>query len=128
MTESDSPSDLELQILSVLWEDEPVPVREVLEKLPDGKSRAYTTILSSLQVMEKKGLVKRARSGRTDQWSSAVKRDNILGLQVDRLVSHGFSGRASGLTQCSLDRAVDGDDLAEIQTMLDARREQKGGE
>ena len=45
------PSDLELQVLSVLWERGPSGVREVMEEIPDGKPRAYTTILTVLQVL-----------------------------------------------------------------------------
>ncbi len=55
------PSDLELQVLGVLWGRGAATVREILESLPDGKRRAYTSVLSVVQVMEKKGLVKRQR-------------------------------------------------------------------
>ena len=51
------PSDLEMQVLSVLWERGPSTAREVLEAMPDGKKRAYTSVLSVMQVMEKKGLL-----------------------------------------------------------------------
>ena len=50
------PSDLELQVLAVLWRRGPSTAREVMEALPDGKHRAYTTVLSVMQVMEKKEL------------------------------------------------------------------------
>ena len=49
------PSPLELQVLSVLWEHGDCTVRTVLENLPDGRDRAYTTALSVLQTMERKG-------------------------------------------------------------------------
>ena len=49
------PSELELQILSVLWERGPLPIRAIREALPDGKDRAYTTVLTLVQIMEKKG-------------------------------------------------------------------------
>ncbi len=49
------PSRLEMQVLSVLWQRGASSVREVLAVMPDGKARAYTTILSVMQVMEKKG-------------------------------------------------------------------------
>ena len=52
------PSNLELQALSVLWHDGPSTVSAVLETLPDGKDRAYTTVLSVLQSLERKKLVK----------------------------------------------------------------------
>ncbi|MCA9092782.1 MAG: BlaI/MecI/CopY family transcriptional regulator, partial [Planctomycetaceae bacterium] len=51
------PSDLELQILHVLWQAGPSTVRDVLEKLPDQKKRAYTSVLSVMQVMQKKGFL-----------------------------------------------------------------------
>ncbi|NIP96212.1 MAG: BlaI/MecI/CopY family transcriptional regulator, partial [Akkermansiaceae bacterium] len=46
------PSDLELQALSVLYAEGPTTVATVLENLPDGKERAYTTILSVMQSLE----------------------------------------------------------------------------
>jgi len=46
---------LELQILSYLWRHGPSKAREVLESLPDGKRRVYTSILSVMQEMEKRG-------------------------------------------------------------------------
>ena len=39
------------------------PVWEVMDVMPDGKARAYTTILSVMQVMEKKGLVSHVAQG-----------------------------------------------------------------
>ncbi|MBP8909980.1 MAG: BlaI/MecI/CopY family transcriptional regulator [Phycisphaerae bacterium] len=47
------PSDLEMLVLSVLWERGPSTAGDVLEAMPDGKKRAYTSILSVMQVMER---------------------------------------------------------------------------
>ena len=57
------PSDLELQVLSVLWDHGPRTVREILERIPDGKERAYTTVLTILQGMSRKGLVTHTQEG-----------------------------------------------------------------
>ena len=57
------PSELELQVLSVLWDRGPLPVRAIRELLPDGKDRAYTTVLTLLQILEKKGLVGHTSQG-----------------------------------------------------------------
>ncbi len=48
------PSELESQVLAVLWERGPSVVCDVQEALPDGKQRAYTTVPTTLQIMEKK--------------------------------------------------------------------------
>lgn len=118
MKPNEAPSDLELQILSVLWDREPISVRDALSLIPDGKKRAYTTVLSSFQVMEKKGLVSRHREGKTDFWSSAVTRDEVLGKQVGKLVNHGFGGKPGALLQCLLDQEMKQSDLEEIQNLI----------
>jgi predicted transcriptional regulator len=89
------PSDLELQILGVLWARGPSSVRDVLESMPDGKARAYTTILSCLQVMEKKGLVAHRREGQGYIYRPAVEKKRVLGSVVRQLLRNIFGGRPS---------------------------------
>lgn len=93
------PSDLELQILGVLWNAGPLAVRDVLEQMPDGKSRAYTTILSCLQVMEKKGLVSHRRQGQVYLYRAAVPQQRVLGSMVSDLLRNVFGGRPSAALQ-----------------------------
>jgi predicted transcriptional regulator len=93
------PSDVELQILGVLWETGPLAVRDVLERMPDGKSRAYTSILSCLQVMEKKGLVTHRRQGSVYLYRAAVPQQRVLGSVVRDLLQNVFGGRPSAALQ-----------------------------
>lgn len=93
------PSDLELQILGVLWDAGPLAVRDVLERMPDGKSRAYTTILSCLQVMDKKGLVAHRRQGQGYLYRAAVPQQRVLGSVVRDLLQNVFGGRPSAALQ-----------------------------
>ena len=65
------PSGVELQVLAVLWDKGPSSVRAVLEAMPDGKDRAYTTVLSVMQVLEKKGLVGHTAAGAGERLSDA---------------------------------------------------------
>jgi Fe2+ or Zn2+ uptake regulation protein len=60
------PTDRELQALKVLWEREGTTVREVCEAMREqGTDLAYTTVLSLLQVMEQKGMVRHEAAGKT---------------------------------------------------------------
>jgi predicted transcriptional regulator len=68
------PAEFELQVLGVLWEHGPSTVREVLERLPDGKPRAYTSVLSVMQVMQKKGLRADCRSDDEKSGQSHLRR------------------------------------------------------
>ena len=74
------PSELESQVLAVLWERGPSVVRDVQEALPDGKQRAYTTVLTTLQVMEKKGFVAHTREGLAHVYRPLVWLTRLPGL------------------------------------------------
>ena len=93
MARATHPSNLELQALSVLWHEGPSTVTTVLEGLPDGKDRAYTTVLSVLQSLERKKLVKRTRAGRAHVYDSAFPKDAIVRRASHDFLTNAFGGR-----------------------------------
>lgn len=99
------PSPLELQVLSVLWAEGPATVREVLEKLPDGRVRAYTTALSVLQTMERKGFVSRKTSSKAHVYKANKTEKQILSPLVKELVNNVFGGNCGKLIETALDVA-----------------------
>lgn len=114
------PSELELQVLAVLWRRGPSTAREVQEAMPDGKPRAYTTVLSVMQTMEKKGLLKHTPQGRAHLYSARVTRAQVLGPLLRNLVSNVFGGSPSSALQHLLEETeVSPDELAEIRRTLD---------
>jgi BlaI family transcriptional regulator, penicillinase repressor len=114
------PSELELQVLGVLWDRGPSPVRAVLEAMPDGKDRAYTTILSVMQVMEKKGLVGHTPQGQANIYHAKVRRDQVLGPLMKDLVRNAFGGSPARALQCLLGGAELGDgELDEIRRVIE---------
>ena len=118
-TEKNTPSDLELQILSVLWKRGPSTVHEVLDAMPDGKKRAYTTILSVMQVMEKKKFLKHKRDKLTHIYQPKVERQEILAPLMKGLIQKVFGGRPSSVLQCLLkENEIDKTEISEIQKLL----------
>jgi len=114
------PSELETQVLSVLWERGPSTVRDVRGAMPDGKKRAYTTVLSVLQVMERKGLVKHRARGRAHVYEPAVTRSQVLHPMLRGLVENVFGGSASAAVQHLLQGSdVSEADMLEIRALLD---------
>jgi predicted transcriptional regulator len=101
--------------------------RQVLEALPDGKQRAYTTVLSVMQVMEKKGLLTRKVDDVTHIWRPAVTRRQVTGPLLKGLVRNVFGGRPSqALQQLLRDPSVDEEELAEIRRMIADHEARKG--
>src|SRR5678816_3045240 len=96
---SREPSKLEMQVLGVLWQRGSSTVREVLEAMQDDKPRAYTTILSVMQVMEKKGLVTHTSDGNAHVYAAAVSRRKIAGPLLRGLVKSLFGGSAASALQ-----------------------------
>src|SRR5690606_28344366 len=87
------PSNLELQALSVLWHEGPSTVSAVLEALPDGKDRAYTTVLSVMQSLERKKLVKRSREGRAHVYEAAFPQEVVVHRATHDYLTNAFGGR-----------------------------------
>jgi predicted transcriptional regulator len=125
------PSELELQVLSVLWERGPSTAREVQEVMPDGKPRAYTTILTVLQGLERKNLVKHTAQGRAHLYTANKPRRQVLGPMLRSMVGNVFGGSlASAMQQLLEDSKVSGEELAAIRRILDeheACRDHKEG-
>lgn len=113
------PSDLEMQILSVLWNRGDSTAREVLEAMPDGKKRAYTSILSVMQVMEKKGLLKHTSRGVAHVYSPAVNKRKIIQPFMRKVLNEIFGGKPSAMMQALLtETAVSDSELDQIHKLL----------
>ena len=108
-----------MQVLSVLWANGPLPARTVMERMPDARPRAYTTILSVLQVMEKKGLVTHESEGNRHVYTPRVKQREMVGPLLKALVKNIFQGRASTAMQHLLETSsVSDEELAEMRRLL----------
>jgi len=117
------PSDLEMQILSVLWNRGSATAREVLEAMPDGKQRAYTSILSVMQVMEKKGLLKHTNRGVAHLYSPTISQKKVIRPFMRRIVDEVFGGRPSAMMQALLtETPVDDAEIAQIHKLLEQVR------
>ncbi|MBN2589468.1 MAG: BlaI/MecI/CopY family transcriptional regulator [Sedimentisphaerales bacterium] len=113
------PSDLEMQILSVLWEKGDMTVRDVLEAMPDGKKRAYTSILSVMQVMEKKGLLKHKTRGTAHVYKPAMKREKIIQPFMKKMLNEVFGGKPSAMMQALLtETPISNKEMAQIQEII----------
>ena len=86
---------LELKIMQVLWDVEPANVQAVQERLKD--DLAYTTVQTVLNVLQRKGHVKRSLVGRAYEYRSVESREKTLGSAVRDLLGRMFDGSVEGL-------------------------------
>jgi predicted transcriptional regulator len=85
--------ELESEVMEELWRSGEASVRAVMEALnrKPGNDRAYTTYMTIMARLHKKGLLVRRREGKTDYYAPAYERDEYMALraqaEVDDLVS-----------------------------------------
>lgn len=124
----EQPTPAELEILKLLWEQGTLTVRDVMEALnQDGRERAYTSVMSLMNVMTDKGLLKRTPVGRAFEYSAKVEREQTLGQMLSDLLGRAFEGSASALVAQLLDQAnPTKDELEEIRKTIADYRKQQG--
>jgi predicted transcriptional regulator len=126
-TESLTP--LELEIMKVLWETGPAAVQTVQERLAPGRTLAYNTVQTMLNVLHRKGKVRRELQGRAYVYEPTVSRGQTARQAVSDLVSRMFDGSAEGLVLSLVEtRHLTPEKLAELSALLDeSERSGEGG-
>lgn len=100
-----TPTEGELEILKILWERGPLTVREVLNQLNKTRRRAYTSVMSLMNIMADKKLLRREPEGRAFRYHPIKPRDKTLGTMVKDLLGKAFEGSASSLVAHVLDQS-----------------------
>ncbi|HSW49956.1 MAG TPA: BlaI/MecI/CopY family transcriptional regulator [Bryobacteraceae bacterium] len=88
----DIPPPLELECLKALWKLGEASVKDVREDLATSRDLAYTTVMTLLDRLVKKGGASRRKTGRMFVYSPALPQDLLRGLAVKELVDSFFDG------------------------------------
>lgn len=114
------PTDAELAILRVLWDQGPCTVRQVHEVLLRYRDTGYTTVLKLLQIMTEKRLVVRDDSQRSHVYRARYRQEQTQRQLVHDLVSKAFGGSAEKLVMQALrSESVTAEELAHVRQLLD---------
>lgn len=113
------PTDAELEILQVLWENGPSTVRFINEQLNERKHVGYTTTLKIMQIMTDKGILSRQKKGRTHIYKTILKENETQSLLVDKLLKIAFGGSASKLVMQTLgNKKTSKEELQKIKELI----------
>lgn len=120
------PTQKELEILQILWENPDSSVREVVEKLGGEDSNGYTTILKLLQIMLEKGLVTRQKLGKLHLYKAIPTKSTAQNQVVNKMIDTLFQGSASSLVMSVLGSTKSSKkELQQIREYLDKLQEGK---
>jgi BlaI family penicillinase repressor len=115
--------DLQHAIMTVLWDRGEATTAHVHQALQAERGLALTTIATMLRKMEDKGVVAHRAQGRQFVYRPTVTRAEVRESMVGELVERLFGGDARALVAHLVsEHEIDGADLAELRTRLDAAR------
>jgi predicted transcriptional regulator len=89
---NDIPPPLELECLKALWILREANVKSIRQALLPNRTLAYTTVMTIMDRLARKGVVERRKSGRSFLYVPVVSRETLRRLAVRELVDSFFSG------------------------------------
>ncbi len=117
---STQPTEVEIQILNLLWELGPTTAREIHNRLSEHKETTYSTTVKMLSVMLGKGLVKRNDSVRPQLYRAAQTQARTQKRMLGDLIEKVYDGSAKSLVMQALStKDASKEDLAEIRRLIE---------
>ena len=114
--------ELERELMDILWTArEPASVRDVHDRL--GDRLAYTTVMTTLDRLHKKGLLARRAEGRAFVYSARLSREEFDRQLATDVIGGLLEGGAEPIVACIVDAVSDHD--AELLDELDRLIQQK---
>jgi len=115
---------LELEIMDVLWATGPANVQSVQQHLE--RELAYTTVQTMLNILHRKGKVKRTLKDRAYFYKPAVSRSQVVGQHMSDIVDRLFGGSAESLVMSLVEtKHLTPRKLARLQKLLEETREEE---
>jgi len=115
---------LELEIMHVLWNEGSSNVQTVQHHLE--RELAYTTVQTMLNILHRKGKVKRALKDRAYFYSPVVSRSLVVGNHVSDLIERLFGGSAESLVMSLVEtKHLTPKKLAQLQKLIEENQGEK---
>jgi BlaI family penicillinase repressor len=115
---SNTLTELELEIMKIVWDHDTVTVRDVYETLLKRRKVAYTTVMTMMKILEQKKYLKKNQDDRAYVYQAAQPRRQVIGAMVRDFVNRVFNGSAEPLlVHLVEEHKLSKQDLAEIARM-----------
>ena len=113
-------TDAELRLMDVLWEKGDATVSDVADALPNNPALAYSTVLTTLRILENKGFVRHTKDGRAFVYHPVVGREQARESAVTHLVRRFFENSPELLMLNLLDgKKVDASELRRLRKKIE---------
>jgi len=112
-------TEVELEMMNILWKRDGGTVNEVLKALPPGRNLAYTSVSTMLRILEQKGIVKSQKEGRGHIYYPKLQKQDYEAKSLQHIVQNVFDHSPAQLVQRLLEvESLTDDELESIKKLL----------
>jgi predicted transcriptional regulator len=110
--------------MKIVWLRDSATVRDVYEALLERRKIAYTTVMTTMKILETKGYLKKRRQDRAFLYRPAHSKNRIIGSMIREFIDRVFNGSAEPLlVHLVKSRRLREDDLQRIVRMVEESEE-----
>ncbi len=108
--------------MKIVWERRTATVRDVYEALLERRRVAYTTVMTMMKILERKGYLNRTQVERAYVYRPAQPKNSVIRVMVRDFVNRVFNGSAEPLLVHLIeDRHLTADEVEEIRRLIGER-------
>ena len=117
---SPQPTQVELEILQILWELGPSPLGDIHQAVSERRDVAYSTTRKMVQVMKEKGLIDSEEGVRPQRYHAVQSQEQTRSGLVDDLAERAFGGSTRSMMMSLLSsKKLSTDELSELKALID---------
>lgn len=112
----------ELEIMQIVWDRPEVTVRDVYEEIRQRRKVAYTTVMTLMQILEKKGHLKKSAAERQHVYRAARPQRHTVSALLKDFMDRVFHGSAKPLlVHLVSEGRLSKSEIAELRQLLKER-------
>ena len=118
-------TEVELELMTILWRIGGGTVNDVLEALPATRPLAYTSVATILRILEQKGVLGTDKVGRGHRYLPLVAQDAYQAFALEQVVGKVFGGEPVALVRRLVDAAaLSRGELSALKELLEAKEKE----
>lgn len=116
------PTELELEILKILWREGPCSVRQVRDLLAPLRNLAYTSVMTVMTIMTDKGYLRRSKQGGGYVYRARARQESTVRGMLRDLVERVFDGSAAAMMVNLLEtKDIDAEELRQLRELINRK-------
>ncbi|GAA3753128.1 BlaI/MecI/CopY family transcriptional regulator [Terriglobus aquaticus] len=118
-TRSNTLTEAELSLMRLLWRMGQCSVQDLVSAMPENERLAYTSVLTTIRILESKGYVEHHQEGRAFVYTAVVAENTARQSEVKHVISRFFGNSRERLMVALLgDGEVSAEELASLKKAI----------